>query len=150
MGGADLTAATGGLGPTSPAGPPYLLDTHIWVWYLLGSERLPVVTRAAIDDAQGALWLSAISAWEVAMLHERGRLDLEGGPRRWVERALDRFPLSEAPVTREIALRSHEVMVEHRDPADRMLAATALVHDLTLITVDERLRSLEGLRTLSV
>jgi PIN domain nuclease of toxin-antitoxin system len=105
--------------------------------------------RSAIDEARAGLWLSAISVWEVAMLHERGRLKLEGGPRRWIERALDRFPLSEAPVTREIALRSHEVAVEHRDPADRMLAATAMVHDLTLVTVDERLRSVEGLRTRS-
>lgn len=149
MGGAGLTAETAGVTPNRLAGPPYLLDTHIWVWYLLGSERLPASVRLAMDEAHGALWLSAISMWEVAMLHERGRLGLEGGPRRWVEQALDRFPLSEAPVTREIALRSHEVAVEHRDPADRMLAATAVVHDLTLITVDERLRSVEGLRTLS-
>jgi len=58
-------------------------------------------------------------------------------------------PPAEAPVTREIALLSREVMGEHRDPADRMIAATAVVHDLTLVTVDERLRSVEGLRTRS-
>lgn len=135
--------------PADPAGPPYLLDTHIWVWYLTGSERLPAPVRTAVDEAHGELWLSAISVWEVAMLHERGRLELEGGPRRWVEQALARFPLTEAPVTREIALLSREVMGEHRDPADRMIAATAVVHDLTLVTVDERLRSVEGLRTRS-
>lgn len=149
MGGARLTTLTARSTPAGPAGPPYLLDTHIWVWYLVGSGRLPASLRIALDEARGGLWLSAMSVWEVAMLHERGRLELEGGPRRWVEQALARFPLDEAPVTREIALLSREVVVGHQDPADRLIAATAVVHDLTLVTVDERLRSVEGLRARS-
>jgi PIN domain nuclease of toxin-antitoxin system len=141
VGGRPLRAS----GPEA-AGPPFLLDTHIWVWYVFGSERLPRGLREALDAAVGRLWLSPISVWEVAMLHEGGRLELEGGPRRWVVQALERFPLDEASLTREVALRSHEVALVHRDPADRLIAATALVHDLTLVSVDERLAAASGVR----
>lgn len=83
------------------------------------------------------------------MLHHRGRLELDGGPRRWVERALDRLPLSDAALTVEVALRSHEIALGHRDPADHLLAATALVHDLTMVSVDERLAAAVDLRVRS-
>lgn len=73
------------------------------------------------------------------MLHVRGRVRLEGGPRAWLDTALQRFPLEEAALTREVALRSTELDLGHRDPADHVLAATALVHGLTLVTLDQRL-----------
>lgn len=110
---------------------------------------MPPMLRGALDAAVGALWLSPISVWEIGMLHARGRIELQGGTRAWVEQAWLRFPLSEASLTREVAMRSHEVVLEHRDPADRLLAATALVHDLALVTVDERLTTVPGLRTCS-
>lgn len=134
---------------SSAAGAPYLLDTHIWIWHVSGSERLPATLRTALDEAAGQLWLSPISVWEVGMLAARGRIELTGGPRRWVEQAQVRFPLAEAALTSEVALRSHEVELEHRDPADRLLAATAIVHDLTLLTVDDRLAAAPGVRTRS-
>jgi PIN domain nuclease of toxin-antitoxin system len=135
--------------PRRRAGAPYLLDTHIWLWYLTGSERLPGGLRAAVDAAPGQLWLSPISVWELGMLEERGRVHLGSGFRAWVEEAQQRFPLQEASLTREVAVVSRELALPHRDPADRFLAATALVHELTLLTVDERLRSARGLPTRS-
>jgi PIN domain nuclease of toxin-antitoxin system len=144
MGGAPLTDA-----PQDLPGPPYLLDTHAWVWYVAGSDRLPPGLRTAIDTAVGQLWYSPISAWEIAMLHARGRIDLAGGPRAWLETSLARFPLEEASLTREVALRSAEVALGHRDPVDHLLAATALVHGLTLVTLDERLTGARWLRTRS-
>lgn len=83
------------------------------------------------------------------MLDERGRVKLRTGIRGWTDEAMRRFPVEEAPLNREIALVSREVRLPHRDPADRFLAATALVHGLTLLTVDERLRSARWLRTRS-
>jgi PIN domain nuclease of toxin-antitoxin system len=144
VGGTPLSAVT-----RRSEEPPYLLDTHIWIWYVTGSARLSAGLRAAIDSAIGRLWLSPISVWEVGMLHARRRIEVADGPRRWVERALIRFPLIEASLTREVALRSHEVELGHGDPADRLIAATALVHDLTLITLDERLAHAPGLVTRS-
>jgi PIN domain nuclease of toxin-antitoxin system len=131
------------------AGAPYLLDTHIWVWYVLASDRLPRGLRIALDAASGERWLSPISVWELGLLEQRGRLRLAGGLRAWVQEALARVPLKEASLTREVAMVSHEVDLPHRDPADRFLAATALVHDLTLVTVDERLCDATRLRTRS-
>lgn len=132
------------------AAPPYLLDTHVWFWHLTGSGRLPEGLRTAIDAAAAELWLSPISIWEVGMLQERGRVRLEGGFRAWVEEAQRHFPIEEAALTSEVAVVSCELTLPHRDPADRFLAATALVHGLTLLTVDERLRQAKWLPTRSV
>ena len=121
----------------------------MWLWHVGGSDRLPAGLQAAIDAAIGHLWYSPISVWEIGMLHARGRVSLEGGPRAWLEKALARFPLEEAALTREVALRSSELDLGHRDPADHVLAATALVHGLTLVTLDERLRGAGWLPTRS-
>jgi len=83
------------------------------------------------------------------MLHARGRVRLEGGPRAWLETALARFPLEEAALTREVALRSTELDLGHRDLADHMLAATALAHGLTLVTLNARLTCADWLPTRS-
>jgi PIN domain nuclease of toxin-antitoxin system len=85
--------------------------------------------------------------WELGLLEERGRLRLVGGLRSWVQEALRRLPLREAELTREAALLSHELDLGHPDSADRLLAATALVHDLTFVTTDERLGAASWLRT---
>ncbi len=130
-------------------GPPYLLDTHVWFWYLTGSPRLPPGLRQAIDEALGELWLSPISVWELGMLDARGRVRLSPSFRSWVEEALQRLPMEEASLTHEVALLSREIRLPHRDPADRLLAATARVFELALLTVDERLRGAPGLRTRS-
>ena len=129
--------------------PPFLLDTHVWFWYLTGSERLPRPLVRAIDSAPGEVWLSPISVWELGMLSERGRVRLHGGLRSWAEEAQRRFPLRDAPVNREVAMASLELDLQHRDPADRFLAATALVYGLALVTIDDRLVSADWLPTRS-
>ena len=127
----------------------FLLDSHIWFWYLAGSERLPKGLRRAIDGAQDRCWLSPVSVWEIGMLAVRGRIHLQGDFRAWVQRALELFPVKDAPVNREVALTSLEVKLPHLDPADHFLAATALVYDLTLLTVDGRLSKVRWLATRS-
>jgi PIN domain nuclease of toxin-antitoxin system len=117
----------------------YLLDTHIWFWYLTKSARLPARLLAILEAASDRLWLSPISVWELTLLRERGRIELDQHIRAWVDAALKLFPLREAPVTREVALACADLELAHRDPADRFLAATALVYELTLVTADERL-----------
>ena len=124
----------------------FLLDTHIWYWYLLGSNQLPDRVQETIEASPELCRLSPISVWELGMLAARGRLRLEGELRSWLGRAFEAFPLREAALNREVALRSLELRL-HRDPADRFLAATALVYDLTLLTVDRRLTGADWLRT---
>lgn len=84
------------------------------------------------------------------MLHARGRVRLDPGPRGWMMDALRALPLTEATLTTEVALHSHELKLDHRDPADHFLASTALVYGLTLVTADERLLGKAWLPTRSV
>jgi PIN domain nuclease of toxin-antitoxin system len=128
-----------------------LLDTHVWVWSHAEPERLAKRVSAALREPSNELWLSPISVWEFLLLAERGRLRLRAdlGAVDWVEAALSRVPMHEAALTRDVALRSRAVRIEHEDPADRFLAATAEVYELTLVTADERLLRGRGFRTLA-
>jgi PIN domain nuclease of toxin-antitoxin system len=118
-----------------------LLDTHIWLWSVANSERLSRRLFRAINDPRNELWISPISTWEIVLLCERGRLKLADGPELWVQKAMSLAPLREAPVTHEIALATRSIALPHGDPADRLLAATALIHGLTLVTADRNLGS---------
>jgi PIN domain nuclease of toxin-antitoxin system len=121
-----------------------LLDTHIWLWFATGSPRLRVLDK--LKDLNNELWLSPLSTWEVLTLYRKGRIKLDRDPREWV--TLATAGTREAPLTHEIALAERELTI-HNDPADRLLAATALVLDLTLVTADERLLGLGNIKTLA-
>jgi PIN domain nuclease of toxin-antitoxin system len=116
-----------------------LLDTHIWIWTLVEPGRLAPRVIQALGAADAELWLSPISIWETLVLIERGRLRVQGDAVRWVEGMVRATPQREAPLTHEVALVSRVLALPHDDPADRFLAATAKVHDLTLVTADRRL-----------
>jgi len=116
-----------------------LLDTHIFLWSFLEPERLSPQAAAALEDKANELWLSPIVIWEVLILAERGRVVLKPDAISWVRRAMKKVPLREAPLTHEVAIQSRLVELPHQDPADRFLAATALVYELTLVTADKRL-----------
>lgn len=126
-----------------------LLDTHIWFWYLIGSDRLPTGLRNLLDTPQQVSWLSPISVWEVGMLATRGRIRLHAELRQWVVQARQQFALQDAPLNLEVALTSREITLPHRDPANHFIAATAIVYDLTLLTVDQHLTQAERLPTRS-
>ncbi len=125
-----------------------LLDTHVWLWSLLEPARLSRNARRRLEAA-AALWLSPISVWEAIRAAERGRIELDRPAPVWIEEALRVAPMRDAPLTREVAVASRSVGVTHDDPADRFLAATALVHGLTLVTADRRLLGAKGFRTLN-
>jgi PIN domain nuclease of toxin-antitoxin system len=116
-----------------------LLDTHIWLWSLLEPSRLPEGVAAELENPSNELWLSPISVWELLMLVKRGRIVLDMDPENWVRRVFLKVPFKEAPLNHEVAIKSHCIRFSHRDPADRFLAATALVYDLTFVTADERI-----------
>jgi PIN domain nuclease of toxin-antitoxin system len=116
-----------------------LLDTHIWLWSLLDPDRLGPAVRQELEDESNELWLSPISVWETVLLADKGRLRLEPSPEAWVDARLRAAPMREAVLNRSVALASRRVELAHEDPADRFLAATAAVYDLTLVTADTRL-----------
>jgi PIN domain nuclease of toxin-antitoxin system len=103
-------------------------------------------TRHELTDPANELWLSPISTWEALILHEKGRIHLQGDIDLWVADATARFRV--APLTHEIVTASCRLSLPHRDPADRFLAATAKVLDLTLLTADASLLGLGEIATL--
>jgi PIN domain nuclease of toxin-antitoxin system len=124
-----------------------LLDTHIWIWALLEPERLVPGIAEALQDEANELWLSPISAWELIMLVEKGRVALDRDPATWIADVSSAVPVRDAVLTRQVVIESRLVRLVHDDPADRFIAATAIVHDLVLVTADERLLEAPCLRT---
>jgi PIN domain nuclease of toxin-antitoxin system len=116
-----------------------LLDTHIWLWSLSEPALLTPRVKDELTDAENELWLSPVSVWEVLMLSRKGRITLDGPPGAWIREALEKSGLREATLTHEVAVRSMDLRFPHWDPADRFIAASAVVYDLTLVTADERL-----------
>lgn len=128
-----------------------LLDTHALVWWVASPVRIPLRARKLIDaavDARDPLAVSSISIWEIAMLATVGRLSLALPLEAWIA-AVESLPIVEFhPVDNRIAARA--VTLEgfpHRDPADRMIVATALVLGAVLVTGDARLRSYRPLKS---
>lgn len=129
-----------------------VLDTHALVWWVSDPGRLPTPAAAAITESlEGGvpIHLSSISAWEVALLVERGRIQLRMDVADWLARVEAAPEARFIPVDNRIAIRSVQLPgFEHRDPADRIIAATAIELGATLVTADQRLKQYPPLVTL--
>ena len=128
-----------------------VLDTHALIWWVSDPDRLGAKARRIIDrevEAGETLRVSAISAWEIAMLTSASRLELTMDVESWLAR-IEALPALEfIPVDNRIAVRA--VTLEdfpHRDPADRIIVATALGLGATLATADDRIRSWPSIAT---
>ena len=126
-----------------------LLDTHVWLWYLLGDKKLSSTYRDLIDDDKVELWLSPISVWEAHLLIEEERLPVTEPAAVWIKKALQVLPMRDAGMTFAIAKRSRAVQLPHRDPADRFIAATSIEMAMPLLTVDKRLRDCSELNCIT-
>jgi PIN domain nuclease of toxin-antitoxin system len=119
-----------------------LLDTHVWLWLVAGSPDLSTEVRHTIDGAAtaGSLRISAISFWEIALLAWRGRIVLGKPIGSWLEEALADPGPAINPLSPEIAIEAYALPEAfHRDPADRLIVATARVANATLMTRDRRI-----------
>jgi PIN domain nuclease of toxin-antitoxin system len=128
-----------------------LLDTHVAVWWLAESPALSSVARRAIRKhaAPGQIAVSAISVLEIATAVRRGRLQFTMPVEQWLSdlRCIPELRLE--PVSAEIAAMAGSLPEPmHGDPADRLIVATATVLGVSLVTADERLRSLEAPTTI--
>lgn len=118
---------------------PILADTQIWLWQILGDERLTPVHRDALDEARerSELFLSSISVLEVSRLITAGRLEIYSSAREWIARSLEEFGAQTIGLDAEIAMEAYLLPGEfHKDPADRVIVATARVHGLRLLSAD--------------
>lgn len=118
-----------------------ILDTHIWVWWVHGDERV-TSTQAEIIKANETdiIGVSAISAWEIAKLVEYNRLELPCPLNEWLYEALSYPGIRLIELTPEIAIESTKLPGEfHRDPADQIIVATARLYSSPLITSDSKI-----------
>ncbi len=118
---------------------PLLLDTHAWVWLMLGDRQLGKQARTRLEQAAArtALQVSVLSVWEVAMLESRGRLVLKIDCDTWIQDALRAPGLALANLTPHIAVCSTRLPgAFHGDLADRLIVATARETNSALVTAD--------------
>lgn len=126
----------------------YLLDTHIWLWLVTDASQLGGPLRRRIERVLDRCYLSPVSIAEATRILDRGRVRVRITPSVWIRESLERIPVRDAPYTREVAFELDRFR-GLRDPADALIAATALVGDHTLVTMDVELIALPGLQTLS-
>lgn len=121
-----------------------LLDTHVLLWLRVGDDRLGPTARMAIDEAwrAGDVAVSSISFWEAAMLEARNRIELTTDILGWRREQLEQG-LVELAVDGEVGIRAANLASFHRDPADRVIVATAL-DGHRLITADRRILAWPG------
>ena len=126
-----------------------VLDTCAIIYDTLTPERMSETARASIADAddRGGICCCGISLWEIAMLVEHGRLDPGTDTITYIRLALTFRNMTVLPITPEIACTSASLNL-HGDPADRLIAATAIAHGATLITSDARLIASDEVPTL--
>lgn len=126
----------------------FLLDTHALVWAASAPDRLGPAARRAIEDPTSTLHVSAASAWELATKHRSGRFPDAEPLVSGFDAVCDRLRAGIVAITHRHALRAGGFPWSHRDPFDRMLAAQAMLDDLTLVTADPAFGELPGLRVL--
>ena len=127
-----------------------VLDTHAWIWWVSSPDLLFDDARRAIQTASeaGQVYISAISVWEVAMLVQRGRLELTIDVEDWIRHCEALPELYFVPVNNSIALRSVQIPdFASADPADRIIVATALALGTPLVTKDERMQAYSQVTT---
>ena len=114
-----------------------LLDTNAFLWASSGHPRLSSAAHAVIQDGANEIFLSAVTAWEIAIKYRRGRLDLlDDAPGDYVPKRMTLFGFQALPVAIQHALRVGELPSIHNDPFDRMLVSQAQIERLPILTSD--------------
>lgn len=127
----------------------FLLDTHVWIWTQEQPEAIGTKARSLLETTSDDVCVSAVSSLEIARLVSGGLLELKGSLDRWVRAAVDSIEARSIGLDHRIAIEAYKLPGRfHKDPADRMLVATARVNGLTLVTADERILAYRAVRTL--
>jgi PIN domain nuclease of toxin-antitoxin system len=121
-----------------------VLDTHAWLWWASAPDKLSAAAHDAIDSAD-TIGVATISCWEVAMLAEAGRIELDRDVEAWVSQALADIRVQPLPLTSTVAVRAALLGRGgfHGDPADRIVYSTARVAGVELVTRDQTLRAFD-------
>ena len=113
-----------------------LLDTCTFLWIAGGDAALSPTAARLFASPENEVFLSAVSAWEIAVKHQLGRLELREPPDRFVSAQREAHGIEPLPLDEESALQVGRLPALHRDPFDRMLVCQAIVHGLAILTPD--------------
>ncbi|MBI2325712.1 MAG: type II toxin-antitoxin system VapC family toxin [Chloroflexi bacterium] len=117
-----------------------LLDTQAFIWAIADPGRLSERARTAMQDEVNEVYVSAATAWEIAIKARTGKIGVVGDPQRFVPEQIAANSFSPLPVSIRHALKVADLPMIHRDPFDRLLVAQASVDDLGLVTADPQVR----------
>jgi len=117
-----------------------ILDTCALLWLAAGDRRLSRTALKQINEAP-AVYVSAVSGFEVALKVARGRLKLPHPPAEWFARVIDHHGLSVLPVDLNACITAAQLPPVHDDPCDRFIIATAKLNELGVVTTDERFQN---------
>ena len=113
-----------------------LLDTHAWIWIVGDFERMSSHARDLVHAGDHEFYLSAASAWEIAIKYSRGKLRLPEPPSTYVPARLERLRIQPLPIEQSHALHVSTLPRHHHDPFDRLLIAQAQLENLQILTSD--------------
>jgi PIN domain nuclease of toxin-antitoxin system len=125
-----------------------LLDTQVWVWAVEAPEKLGRRTKALLQKSNNGRLVSAISVLEIARLCADQSIIFSISPKTWIEASARELQLEHLSVEYSVAIEAYALPDPfHRDPVDRILVATARLHQATLLTADERILAYPHVRT---
>ncbi|MBS9389972.1 hypothetical protein BMF77_00929 [Dolichospermum sp. UHCC 0315A] len=118
-----------------------LLDTHIFLWFITGDQRLPTYLQNSIRDLNNDVYLSCVSVWEVTVKYQLGKLPLPESPEIYLPKQRQKHLINTLTLDEESVAQLLNLPLLHRDPFDRILICQALQHNLTIVTVDTAIRA---------
>lgn len=126
-----------------------VVDTHVLIFDAIAPAHLTRNAKRVLNREKevGGICCSDISLWEIAMLIAKGRIVVQADPIRFIDDVVQALRLSVLPISPEIAVMAQSPEFMHGDPADRLIASTAKIHGVELLTADRNLRSVPGLKT---
>ncbi len=118
----------------------YLLDTHTFLWWNMDDSQLSPTAKEIISNGDNEIFLSAASAWEIAIKAARGRLVLPEDPTHYVSNRINLHGFQALPVHIHHAVQVYKLPAHHADPFDRLLVAQSQIEAMPLLSVDEEIR----------
>jgi PIN domain nuclease of toxin-antitoxin system len=119
----------------------FLLDTHVFLWFIAGDPHLPSAWRGVIEDGANVAFVSVASIWEAVVKHALGRLPMNEPPASFLPLQRELHGLTSLPIDEACVRRLAELPGLHKDPFDRIIVAQALRHELAIMTADAVIRA---------
>jgi len=117
----------------------YLLDTHTFLWLASDPDSLSEHIKLLTEDKENELLLSAASGWETALLHKLKRIELPEEPSVFIPGVIHDLAITPVNISFKTAISAATLPMIHRDPFDRLIVATALQHNIPLLSKDQLL-----------